>query len=79
MNKTQTTSDLKTLWLEATGAYMGFYTDNIAKWSPEVDEQYRQLKDKSERLFVEWRAAVSGKSTTQIEAEINKTMHSRFD
>ncbi len=79
MNKTQTASDLKALWLQADNAKLDFYTEHTNAWTPEVDAKYLELADKADRLYHEWVAEQTGKSAEEVAYAVNESMHSRFD
>ena len=66
-------------WLEANQAKMDFWHANSGAWDERVDAIYRDLNNKADKLFYEWKAFVTGKSVEQVTYETNEAIHSRFD
>jgi long-subunit acyl-CoA synthetase (AMP-forming) len=79
MNKTQTASDFKALWLQADQERQRFFAKHTGAWTPEADETYRELRDRAENLFYAWSAVASRKSTQQVAYEAGESMQSWLD
>jgi hypothetical protein len=72
-------NNTKTAWLQAEQDKRDFYMENAGTWTDEVDATYRELRDKSDRLYYEMVSAKTGKSVEEVTYAVNEAMHSRFD
>lgn len=67
------------LWAEASDEALSFYKENITKWDDAIAATYNKLRTRADRLFIEWRAEVTGLSVSETEARINASIHSARD
>jgi hypothetical protein len=78
--QTQTTSELKALYEEATRVRVAFYRERgDGPWTQEAIAKYNDLSGLAEAAFLEWRAALTGMTPTAYAAKINESIHSARD
>jgi hypothetical protein len=66
-------------WAEAARETTDFYREHYGSWTPEVGTMYFQLRDRSDKLFYDWIAESSGKTTKEVAYSVNESINSRFD
>jgi hypothetical protein len=66
-------------WSEANATKTAFWTENVDNWTDEVDNVYRELNNRSEALFLQYRAEQLGKPVDEVAYAMNEAIHSARD